>query len=182
MARLIFVRHSIPAIDPERPSKDWELSPQGRDAARTLAVRLAQFDIATIVSSDEPKARQTAEALADHLNLPLHLDPDLREHERAAMGFLARPAFEDAIAGLFAQPQDIVFGGESADQVFTRMERAMERAQRLGGGDLAIVSHGTALTLYIARLAGLDPMPFWKSLTMPMAIVMAEGGIVTIRA
>ena len=40
---------------------------------------LASLNPSKIVSSDLQRARDTAQALADHTGLPVHIDPELRE-------------------------------------------------------------------------------------------------------
>jgi 2,3-bisphosphoglycerate-dependent phosphoglycerate mutase len=175
MARLIFVRHSIPAVDPATPATEWTLSAEGISAAQTLAARLPA--LAAVVSSDEPKAAQTAQLIAAYHRLPFALDADLREHVRASAGFLPRDVFADSIASVFANPHEVVFGDESADQLFARMQAAVERADR-GAGNVVLVTHGTALTTYVSRTTGLEPMPFWTSLTMPMALSIEAGRVI----
>ncbi|UXN74300.1 histidine phosphatase family protein [Devosia sp. A8/3-2] len=64
MAKLIFIRHSAPLIDPALPARDWVLSAEGHAAATSLADRLVGHGIGAVISSDEPKDRQTAEAIA----------------------------------------------------------------------------------------------------------------------
>ena len=177
MAKLILVRHSIPLIDPARPARDWVLGAEGHAAATALAERLSGHGIGAVVSSDEPKARQTAQALTTRLQLPLALDRDLREHERASAGYLPRAEFEASIARFFAEPAELVFGDETADEVFLRFSAAVGRSMAAETGNVALVTHGTALTLYLARMTGIDPLPFWRSLTLPMAIEVAGGSL-----
>ena len=179
MGRITLVRHSIPAIDPATPARDWVLSSAGVTAAEDLAGRMDGFEMTAIVSSDEPKARQTAEILAHAHNWRLDCDPDLREHDRSTLGFLPRADFEAGIARLFANPGDLVFGSETADAVRTRFKAAVARAHRANaGGDLLLVTHGTAMTLYLAQMAEIEPLSFWQAMTMPMAVLL-DGGTVT---
>jgi len=175
MTKMIFIRHSTPLIDPAMPARDWVLSAEGHVAAAALADRLVRHGIGTVVSSDEPKARQTAEAIASTLRVPLALDRDLREHERANVGYLQRSEFEAGIASFFAQPEELAFGDETADQVFARFSAAVRRSAEPNRGTIALVTHGTALTLYLARTTGIAPLPFWRSLTLPMAITVEDG-------
>ncbi|WP_315860979.1 histidine phosphatase family protein [Rhizobium leguminosarum] len=45
------------------------------------------------------------------------------------------------------------------------MDQAVARARRAQpSGDLMIVTHGTALSIYAARVLGVDPLAFWRSL------------------
>lgn len=56
---LFLVRHAMPALDPEVPPENWELDAAGRRGAETLK-HVIPAD-AMLVSSQEPKARQTLE-------------------------------------------------------------------------------------------------------------------------
>lgn len=179
MTKLILIRHSMPLIDSALPARDWVLSAEGHAAAVGLAERLTDRGIDAMVSSDEPKARQTGEAIAAALRMPLTLDKDLREHERINTGYLPRPEFEASIARFFARPEELVFGEETADQVFERFSGAIRRGLEPDRGTVALVTHGTALTLYLARTIGIAPLPFWRSLTLPMAIEV-EGAALSI--
>ncbi|AXA41889.1 hypothetical protein DLJ82_4326 [Rhizobium leguminosarum] len=35
-----------------------------------------------------------------------------------------------------------------------------------------IVTHGTAMSIYAARVLRVDPLAFWRSLSMPTAVVL----------
>jgi broad specificity phosphatase PhoE len=178
MGRIILVRHSIPAIDPDRPACHWILSPEGVTAAEDLADRLGGFDLTRIVSSDEPKARQTAEIIARAHHWGLDLDPDLREQDRGAVGYLPRADFEAGIARVFASPGELVFGAETADQILARFHTAIARAQHANPGrDILAVTHGTALAIYLSRVAGIDPLSFWQTMTLPMAVLLEAGTV-----
>ncbi|MGO7428241.1 histidine phosphatase family protein, partial [Rhizobium ruizarguesonis] len=56
---------------------------------------------------------------------------------------------------------------------FNRMDQAVARARRAQpSGDLMIVTHGTAMSIYAARVLRVDPLAFWRSLSMPTAVVL----------
>src|SRR5579884_4185822 len=57
------------------------LSTLGRRQAEALAARLRDAELAAIVSSPIPRARQTAAALARACGLAVQIDADLREGE-----------------------------------------------------------------------------------------------------
>lgn len=172
MARIVFVRHARPLIEDGVPSADWKLSDDGRAAAAALAERLREFHFARIASSPEPKAIGTAEAIAAPLGLTLETDDGLAEQARRSIGFVPREKLEAGIANLFANPDELVFGDETANSCFERFHAALERQKAIGAEDVIVVTHGTILTIYVSRLLGLDPMPFWRGLGLPMAIVL----------
>ncbi|WP_087001912.1 histidine phosphatase family protein [Rhizobium sullae] len=174
MSRIVLIRHSIPFIEENTPSIDWKLSAAGEAAAIKLAKYLSGFSVKKILSSPEKKAHQTATLIADRLGLPILIDPDLREHGRSKVGYIARADFDAGITRLLENPHQLIFGDESADAVFNRMDQAVARARmpQAGSGDLMVVSHGTAISIYAARVLRVDPPAFWRSLSMPTAIVL----------
>jgi broad specificity phosphatase PhoE len=101
----------------------------------------------------------------------------LHEHEREHVPFSSTEAFERAVAALFARPGELVMGEESADQARERFERAVRAAlDRHAGRDIAIVAHGTVITLLVAHYAGVEPLSFWRRLGMPALVVLALPG------
>lgn len=166
---LILVRHSQPEITQGVPACEWRLSAEGRARCQPLAEEIAQrYAPVAIVSSDEPKAIETAALIARPLGLTAELRPDLREHEREAGPLLDARAFQAAIADLFARPEELVYGRETATQALARFSRAigMVLAEH-PVGDVVVVSHGTVMSLYLAATAGSDGYAVWRSLRLP---------------
>ncbi len=71
MNKLILVRHSESKVEPVVPANRWRLSARGRDRCIGLAQRLAVQGPDIMLSSTEPKARETAEIAADRLGVPV---------------------------------------------------------------------------------------------------------------
>ena len=137
-------------------------------------MRLAAYQVSAILSSAEKKARETAAILAANLGLTPGEDADLNEHRRENVPFLGRPDFEAAIRRLFAEPDTLVFGQETATQAYTRFAGAAQRALAAHPtGDVALVTHGTVMTLYAERHAGIEPFAFWQALKMPDLLALA---------
>lgn len=170
VSRLVLVRHGMPDIVEGVPSVDWHLSAAGHEAALRLAGKLGEFRFDGIVTSPEPKAIGTAEAIASRHNLPVSIDPDLAEHHRRSVGYLPRIEIEEGIAYLFARPDERVFGDETAFQALARFSTAIDW---LSGNDAVAVTHGTSLTLYVSRRTGIEPRPFWRNLGLATAVVPA---------
>ncbi|HWA41983.1 MAG TPA: histidine phosphatase family protein [Hypericibacter adhaerens] len=61
---------------------DPRLTEEGRQQARLAADRLAEHDLALILSSPYTRALQTAEIIAETLDLPVAIEPMVREHCR----------------------------------------------------------------------------------------------------
>lgn len=173
--KLVLVRHSLPEFVTGMPASQWQLSAEGRQRCETLAGRLATYDLAAVVASEEPKAAETGRIVARILGLPFKMAPGLHEHERGVVRDLEdREAFQTQVAAFFAQPGELVFGRETAEEAHARFAAAVIAVlEQHPHGNLAIVSHGTVMALFIARANRLDPILFWKSLGLPAFAVLS---------
>ncbi len=173
MSRLILIRHSIPATDPCVAASQWPLSDAGRQRCLPLARCLSPFLPFSLFSSREAKAGETAALVARELGLAFATRPGLHEHARASVPWLADADFQAGIEALFARPAEIVFGDESADRAHARFVSAIAAIQaEHATGSLAIVAHGTVMSLFVARAAGLAPLTLWRTLGLPAVIVL----------
>jgi len=144
---LILVRHSAVQIDTAVPSHQWPLSADGRSRCHSLAPKLTPYNPTRFITSEEPKAIETGQILADALAVSAMSASGLQEHDRHGTPYFeSREAFETAVQQeLSSHPQET----------------------------LAIVSHGTVMTLFICHHnPHLNPMQFWQSLTLPCAFVL----------
>ena len=122
---------------------------------------------ATLVSSTEPKAVQTATVISERLGLDLFTRDGLREHWRSGE-FLGRSSFHSKIKAFFDNPTKVVYGQESCDELGLRIEAEVEAAlSRHSTKNAILVTHGTAMTSYIVRHWQVDPFAIWKSLELP---------------
>jgi len=135
-----FLRHGETDWNAEGLSQgqtDIPLNKVGLMQAERAARTLAPVTIATIVASPLSRARVTAEMVAAALNLPVSLDPDLREvnfgdQEGQPMGDWYDHWIEDTYT-----PD----GAESFAALRARTVRAINRATALPGPVL-VVAHG----------------------------------------
>jgi broad specificity phosphatase PhoE len=172
MRRLILARHAAPIKQPTVPAHEWPLSPAGQADAERLAELLAPYAPATMIASDEPKAQQTAQPLADRLGIPVEIMPGLHEHERRTVDYLDDEAFQATMARFFAEPDTLVFGEETAHQALARFTAAVEDAlARYPVGDIALFTHGTVMSLFVAAHSDHEPMAFWYHLNLPAWVV-----------
>jgi broad specificity phosphatase PhoE len=170
---LLLVKHAMPQVDVDTPAHLWRLRPEGVAAAGTLALRLlARYAPSRVVASLEPKATQTGSVIAERLRLPFATVEGLHEHDRRAAGFLGRAEFAARMRDLFAQPDAVVFGSESASAALTRFATAVDHvvAEDTSGGDVIVVSHGTVISLFVAKRAEVDPTNLWTTLGLPSYI------------
>lgn len=176
-ASLILVRHGRPVIDPDIPPPQWGLCPEGREAVAALADKLIPFGARAAISSPEPKALQTAEIIGQRLGLAVEVEHGLHEHKRQHWSFGTEEEFRQRIAQVFANPRTEAAGGESADQACERLTTAL--AHHITR-PLVAVTHGTVLSLYVARRLGLDANDLWRNLRTPDAFVLdADGALIS---
>ncbi|TAJ71683.1 MAG: histidine phosphatase family protein [Phenylobacterium sp.] len=172
-ASLILVRHGRPVIDRDIPPPQWGLCPEGRDAVAALAEKLIPFGAKAAISSPEPKALQTAEIIGQRLGLAVEVEHGLHEHKRQHVSFGTEEEFRQRIAQVFANPQAPAPGGESAEQACERLAAALAKHTVR---PLLAVTHGTVLSLYVAKLLGLDAHDLWRNLHTPDAFVFDANG------
>ena len=147
------VRHGETALNAARilQPADTPLSPHGLQQAQALAERLAGERFAGILSSDLPRAHQTAQAIAERTGHALHTTPLL--HERSFGDWRGQPydsLSTDPLAMDAAPP-----GGESTTQFAERCREAFALAlqtQAELGGPLVVVSHGLVIRQMLAAL------------------------------
>jgi len=126
------------------------------------------------VSSTEIKAQETAQIVASHLKLPEKTHAGLHEHERSNYHWVSQEIFEKQVAEFFCYPQKLVMGDETAEQTFIRFACAIDRlVGEYPGGNVAIVTHGTVIALYISRHIIVDAFHFWKRLGLPSYVVLS---------
>lgn len=170
---LILVKHSVPEIVGDQPANSWHLSWQGRLRARQLAEELKKFEPETIASSDEPKAMETAEIIAHDLGFGLQVIHDLHEHDRSDVPHLSLDAFQSSIRELFQQPDRLVFGNETADQAYARFYSALHSILNENKNKtVVVVTHGTVISLFVARLTGSSELELWKKLGLPSFVAL----------
>jgi broad specificity phosphatase PhoE len=165
---VLLVRHSVPQVDPALPAEEWRLSEEGRARCAPLAARLAAYEPRRLLSSTEPKARETAELIGAELGLAVTLSDGLRETARRTVPWLERDAFERGVRELFERPNEIAFGEESAAAALARFTAAVNGLTE----PAIVVTHGTVISLYAAARMGRDPYELWRRLELPDLLVV----------
>ncbi|PKO14044.1 MAG: hypothetical protein CVU39_15800 [Chloroflexi bacterium HGW-Chloroflexi-10] len=169
MSNLLLIKHALPIVQPAIPAQFWELSQAGLLSCHQFSQQLRAYNLQTIYSSDEPKAVQTANELGKHLNLSVSQAKDLHEHRRLTSDYFEHHAdFESTIQAFFDQPDIRVFGAETAAQALSRFHAAVSSIVSANPQqDIAIVSHGTVITLLVAKYNSINAFKFWRGLNLP---------------
>ena len=153
MSELYLVRHGATewsTTGRHTSTTDLPLLPEGEQTARSLAPRLAGVPFELVLTSPRQRARRTAE-LAGFPGAVV--DPDLVEWDYGDYEGRTTAAIREEAPGwtIWTQPAP---GGETPDQVATRLDRVVARAREADGPVLAF-GHGHGLRALTARWLGL---------------------------
>ncbi len=168
MGQLILIKHSLPQIDEDEPANSWVLSPEGESRASKLAIAIAAMKPASVHTSAEQKAMQTAEAITDITGLTLSMDPGFNEQHRENERFTSKDEFSRRIGEALRSPDELIYGSETVSSAVERFDKALHDAEQYSQpGDMAVVSHGTIISAYVASRVDIDPAELWESLGLP---------------
>jgi len=162
--KFIMVRHGQSEGNRERRftvSSEVPLTELGRAQARDTARRIGRlFNPEIIISSPFLRARQTAEIIADELQLPVEIVHGLHERD---LGCLKGHSYDDLRALVLKDPSyDPAHGwawkpagGESYEEVRERVMAAAEGLlKRFPSNEIVIVSHGGVMLSIWAHIVG----------------------------
>jgi broad specificity phosphatase PhoE len=173
MKPLVLVKHSLSEVQENVSARDWLLSEEGRERAQRLAKVLKRYHPEVILSSTEPKARETASILAESLGLNFDIVAGLHEHDRSNSPYYSREEFQVLVQELFKNPDALIFGAETASQALKRFRDSVNLIlQRYKDMSVLIVAHGTVLSLYTSGLTGCDGYILWSELGLPSFVVL----------
>jgi broad specificity phosphatase PhoE len=171
MAALVLVKHSLREILPEVISHRWVLSQEGRDRCKWLATEFAALGVMRIYASLEPKALETAALTAAPLGLDVCPRQGLQENDRQGLGFGSMAELDERMKRFFDAPSELVIGTETAQAALQRFETAVRAlASEEPGLPVAVVTHGTVLSLFVAKHNRIPTFEFWKSLGVPSCV------------
>ena len=161
---IVLVRHAMPDTDRFRAAELWHLDAKGRMAARRLARALPPEPL--VLTSQEPKAVQTAEEIAAVRSGDVEVDARVREARRP-------PGWDERYrerARRYVGGQHYV-GWEPQEAVVRRFDAAVQDGLGArGDAPLVIVNHGLALTLWLQSVGAVaDVESFWAGLASPDA-------------
>lgn len=137
------------------------LNEKGFEQAWAVAEQLSAVPFEAIYSSDIPRARQTAEAVAERQGLPVLLDERLREVNLGAWeGMLSEDVKSRYANELEERKNDPVHArppqGETLAEVAERAKTALnDILKNHGDGPILIVSHGLTLAALVCLADGI---------------------------
>lgn len=155
---LHFVRHGETAGNAERRFQmpDAPLSENGRAQAAAVAAMLAEStNAAMILVSDYARAMETAAIINERLRLPITEERALRERNfGVARGRLYTDIGDETMAR-WREPHYRIEGGENWADVYVRVGGFLDELRSAPpAGELIAVTHGGAMSIALAYLAG----------------------------
>ena len=154
----------MPEVRRDVGAEHWQLGDEGRAAARALAGALPSSPFT--LTSNEPKAQQTAEELVAVCGGVLAVDARVAETRRPPVWDTEfRELARDYVGG---RQHD---GWEPHRAVVVRFDAAVRAGLRARqGAPVVIVNHGRALTLWLRSVGAIQDAPrFWSELSFPDA-------------
>lgn len=196
MTQLCLVRHGQTDWNLEgryQGQSDVPLNQNGLMQAESLIDKLNGHIFAAVYSSDLTRARQTAGPIAKHLDIPVHLEPRLREiHQGEWEGVLVddiKARYAEIWSQRAMDPASVrPPGGETVGEVAERVYAALDDiARRHPYENVLVVSHGLSIATAICRERGIpvgqaytvipdNVQPVWMVWTLDAKPASDSGG------
>lgn len=174
MRKLILIKHASPFVIPGTPPERWRLSDKGKESCSPLADALKAHAPTIVLSSEEPKAKETAQLVAERMGLPASVAKGLHEHDRSNVPHMRSGEFISHMELFFRRPRELVLGRETAEQATQRFEAAVRSALSAHPEEtIAIVAHGTVISLLVANYSGENPFTLWRRMGLPSFAVLS---------
>jgi len=174
--KLLLVKHSNSNHNPHQPSYEWALTDEGIARCKPLATHIAPYHPRQLFASTMPRAQQTAQLVsAEFDNIPIIENPLLEEHSRKSNApYTTVEAFRDNLKQLFAQPDTLIFGDETANQALHRFNQGVDSVLKQADTDenIVIIAHGTVNILFTAQHNAIDNYDLWTRLKLPSIVVL----------
>lgn len=168
MSEIVLIRHAKTTPDPNSSAKDWSLAVGAEEACMELVGRLEPTQLTKLISSIEPKAHNTAKLLATQLGCKVSQAENLHEQDRSGAPFLSETAFQNNMRQNFEHPNELIWGKETTAEALSRFTTTLKQlVDEHPNEKLGIVTHGTVISLLVAKYNFIDGYDFWQKLKMP---------------
>ncbi|GEM_PF-1254420 len=173
---LILVKHAMPAVVDSLVPHEWKLDESGQAQAVKFSQFLKNnFDLDKIIySSDEPKALQTAEIIADTCKCKVQSTNELREIDREQASLMEK---SENTKKVFEKVDEAICGKESAVQALERFEKGIKTILEIGmEEERVVVTHGAVMSLFLAKYnKEMSAFDYWEKLEWPSYAVVDAG-------
>ncbi|MFT5196117.1 MAG: broad specificity phosphatase PhoE [Cellvibrionaceae bacterium] len=153
--KLIYViTHPEVVINPDVPVPNWRLSDLGRERMTHILNAPWLNSVTAVYASDEQKAIDGAQIVADQLGLSVTQMAELGEVDRSSTGYMPQKEHDYNGRMLFLHPAESVDGWETAVAAQERMVIAVNQLieQDSTTGSLVIVTHGAVGSFLMSHL------------------------------
>lgn len=185
--RLYVVRHGDAAHSPYTYGVNKPLTPLGQQQAHATAQTLRGHGITHVYSSTVQRTRETAEAIAAALGLPVEHSDEWVEHLIPAVEGLTLEEIRATVPHLAPDRNDEPwwerdFGpdGESFPVLYERAVRAWTALHERHGGRTdtpLLVTHGTFADFFLQAALGIQPMRhLFQFRNTGIAVINTDGG------
>lgn len=166
------------------------LDDHGREQAKRAAETLADSGAVAILTSPIVRAAETAQLIADRLGLPMTTEAEWRECEFGEWEGLRFEEvvgrFPDEVAAWRASTASPAPGGESLDQMTTRITAARDEVlERYGGQPVIVVTHSLPIRALIRLALDAPPEAIHRLRPAPGSVtelLTSAGGLTTVTA
>lgn len=166
MSYLYLIRHPLTQPDPALAPSQWRLAGEGHTQVAQLVRAPFWRGVTAVYTSTHRKTTVVGDAVRAAYGTPVHAVAALDEARRER--WITPDSFIAAQTRFFTAPdQPAVPEWEPASHAAERFAAAVERllAAHDPRQSLAVVSHASVLTLYVARLRGEPPtVSLWRAI------------------
>lgn len=167
---IVLVRHAAVEVEPAVLPSLWQLSDQGRAAARALARERLWRPIERIFTSPELKAMETAHIIAGPNGMTVTAVEDLHEVVRPANQWFGEDypgGYAAAVRDYLSAPERATHGWEPPAAAQQRIRACIDYLQAWEPRGFAVAGHGQTLSLYLASVTGIDAREIWPTIGLP---------------
>lgn len=166
MRTIYLIRHARPQLPPGARVcygvTDLILSPLGHMQGVLLGEYMKERPVSAVFCSDLGRSRQTAEYVAsDPIEIGEFREMDCGEWENLPFDVI-RERWPEEYARRETDNSLAMPGGETAEHARKRFLGAMDRALAESTGDIAIVTHGSVMQIFLCDLTGMPASRMWK--------------------
>jgi len=188
MTRVVLIRHGQTEWNKSgryQGQSNVPLSERGKLQAKILAERFPLPSVDVIYTSDLCRARETAEEVGRHFNVPVHPDSHFRELSFGDWEGLTYDQivaeWPDAIETFFKRPDELqIPHGETFQQVQSRaLGRLEELLKEHEGKTIVITAHGAVLRSVIAGVLHMPLRYVWtiRQFNTAVSILRFDPGV-----
>jgi broad specificity phosphatase PhoE len=170
--QIVLVRHGATDWNLEhrcQGSTDRDLSEVGVLQAEQIGSMLRHESVQAIYASNLRRARQTAQMISRHHNLPVLTETDIRELDHGALEGLTfnqiKENYGDFLMRWRSEPADLqVPGGEKLSEVAERAWQALNRIveRHPEAENIFVVSHNFPILGIVCRITG-TPLNYYRT-------------------